>query len=254
MKILIVEDEEQAYKRLKKLIAEAVPGAVILDVVMSIQSAIKWFAGNPMPDLVFMDVNLADGESFEIFKQVSITCPIIFTTAYEEYAIKAFKVNSIAYLLKPVDKADIEAAMAKLHSIKGHSPAPDYVNLLKNLQQPLATAYRERFVVKLGDNLKSIPTDEVAYFFTENKANFLCTREGKKYPIDFNLDQVETQLNPKTYFRINRQFIIAMSSIDEMKSYTRSRVIIKLKPASHLDTIVSVERANKFRDWLEGIV
>ncbi len=254
MKILIVEDEEQAYKRLTKLISEAVPNAVVLNVVMSIQSAVKWFASNPMPDLVFMDVNLADGESFEIFKQTTISCPIIFTTAYEEYAIKAFKVNSIAYLLKPVDKADIEGAMAKLQAIKGHAPMPDYINLLKNLQQSPVANYRERFVIKLGDNLKSIATEEVAYFFTEKKTNFLCTKEGKKYPIDFNLDQVETQLNPKAYFRINRQFIIAMSSIDEMKSYTRSRVIIKLKPASHLDTIVSVERANNFREWLEGML
>jgi two-component system, LytTR family, response regulator LytT len=252
MKILIIEDEEQAYKRLQKIIKETLPAAEILGVVMSVKSAIDWFKNNAMPELVFMDVNLADGISFEIFKQVKITAPIIFTTAYEEYAIQAFKVNSIAYLLKPVDKEAIKEALDKLEHLKGTKPVViDYSTLLKTLQQPIVN-YRERFVVKLGDNLRSIAVEEIAYFYTENKANFLCTLDGKKLPIDFNLDEVEGMINPKKYFRINRQFIIGMASIEEMKSYTRSRVIIKVKPPTTLDTIVSVERAGDFRNWLGG--
>lgn len=252
MKILIIEDEEQAYKRLQKIIKEALPAAEILGVVMSVKSAIDWFKKNNMPELVFMDVNLADGISFEIFKQITITAPIVFTTAYEEYAIQAFKVNSVAYLLKPVNKEAIKEALDKLEQLKGTKPSViDYSTLLKTLQQPIVN-YRERFVVKLGDNLRSIAVEEIAYFFTENKANFLCTLDGKKLPIDFNLDEVEGMINPKKYFRINRQFIIGMASIEEMKSYTRSRVIIKVKPPTTLDTIVSVERAGDFRNWLGG--
>lgn len=252
MNILIIEDEEQAYKRLQKLVKEAVPDANIVDVIMSVRSAVEWFQNNEMPQLIFMDINLADGESFEIFNHIRITAPVIFTTAYEEYAIKAFKVNSIAYLLKPVDKADITEALDKLSTLqKNNAAVLDYQSLVKALQQP--TLYRERFVVKLGDKIRSVPVDEIAYFFTENKTNFLCTTEGKKYPIDFKLDEVENMLNPRKYFRINRQFIVGMNAIDEMKSYTRSRVVIHVKPSSHLDTIVSVERSAAFRSWLEGI-
>jgi two-component system, LytTR family, response regulator LytT len=252
MKLLIIEDEEQAYKRMQKIVKEVLPAAEILGVVMSIKSAVEWFRLHAMPDLIFMDINLADGLSFEIFKEVTITAPIIFTTAHEEHAIEAFKVNSIAYLLKPVDKESVKQALDKLNQLQTSKTAGiDYTVLLKSLQQP-AGNYRERFVVKLGDNLRSIAISDVAYFFTENKTNFLCTLDGKKYPIDFNLDELENIIDPKKYFRINRQFIIGMTAIDEMKSYTRSRVIIKVKPPTHLDTIVSVERAGSFRTWLGG--
>ncbi len=252
MKILIIEDEEQAYKRLQKLIKEVIPSADIAGIVVSVQSAVAWFNKNPMPELVFMDINLADGSSFEIFKSVNISCPIIFTTAYGEYAVQAFKVNSIDYLLKPVDRNDIEKAIEKMMTLRNNSaPLINYAELIRNMV-PVQPSFRERFVIKLGDNLKSVPIEDVAYFFTENKANYLCTREGKKWPIDFNLDQVAEMLNPKKFFRINRQFIISMGAIEEMKSYTRARVIIKLQPPSHLDTIVSVERAGDFRLWLGG--
>jgi two-component system, LytTR family, response regulator LytT len=252
MKVLIIEDEEQAYKRMQKIVKEVLPTAEIVGVVMSVKTAIDWFRKNPMPDLLFMDVNLADGISFEIFKEVVITAPIIFTTAYQEYAIEAFKVNSIAYLLKPVHKEAIKEALNKLEQLKASKPVViDYSTLLKSLQQTPVN-YRERFVVKLGDNLRSVAVEDIAYFFTENKTNFLCTLDGKKLPIDFNLDEVEDMINPKKYFRINRQFIIGMASIEEMKSYTRSRVIIKVKPPTTQDTIVSVERAADFRTWLGG--
>jgi two-component system, LytTR family, response regulator LytT len=252
MKVLIIEDEEQAYARMQKIIKEVVTDAEVLAVIVSVKSAIKWFHDNAMPDLVFMDINLADGVSFEIFKEVTITAPIIFTTAYEEFAIQAFKVNSVAYLLKPVDKEAVTQALEKLHQLQAARPQiTDYTTLLKTLQES-TRVYRERFVVKLGDNLRSIAVEDIAYFFTENKTTFLCTREARKYPIDFNLDEVESMINPKKYFRINRQFIIGIAAIEEMKSYTRSRVIIKVKPPTNFDTIVSVERASDFRTWLGG--
>ncbi len=252
MNVLIIEDEEQAYTRMQKIIKEVLPDARIVAVIVSVNSAIKWFHGHAMPDLVFMDINLADGVSFEIFKEVTITAPIVFTTAYEEYAIQAFKVNSVAYLLKPVDKEAVADALEKLNQLQAARPEiTDYTALLKTLQQS-TRVYRERFVAKLGDNLRSIAVEDIAYFFTENKTTFLCTKEARKYPIDFNLDEVESMINPKKYFRINRQFIIGIAAIEEMKSYTRSRVIIKVKPPTNFDTIVSVERASDFRVWLGG--
>jgi two-component system, LytTR family, response regulator LytT len=252
MNVLIIEDEEQAYTRMQKIIKEVLPDAEIVAVLVSVKSAIKWFRDHAMPQLVFMDINLADGVSFEIFREVTITAPIVFTTAYEEYAIQAFKVNSIAYLLKPVDKEAVAQALEKLNQLQAaRSPITDYTALLKTLQQS-TRVYRERFVVKLGDNLRSIAVEDIAYFFTENKTTFLCTKEARKYPIDFNLDEVEGMINPKKYFRINRQFIVGMAAIEEMKSYTRSRVIIKVKPAASFETIVSVERASDFRTWLGG--
>lgn len=250
MRILIIEDEDQAAKRLRKIVSELVPGAEIPEVLQSVESAANWFKSNPMPELAFMDIHLADGNSFQIFEKVKITCPVIFTTAYHDYALQAFKVNSIDYILKPFDKDDIQNALQKLQSLQGAAaPVIDYSAVLKTLQP---TQYRERFVVKFGDTLKSVNTPDIAYFYTENKANFLCTNDNRRYPIDYNLDQVEAVLNPRQFFRINRQFIIGHHAIDEMKAYTRARVIVTLKPASKLDTVVAVDRAQDFRAWLAG--
>ena len=250
MKILIIEDEEAAYNRLRRLILEILPQAEIVGILTTVQSTIDWFNKQPMPDLVFLDINLGDGPSFEIFKTHNITCPIIFTTAHEEYAMQAFKVNSIDYLLKPIVKEDIETAIGKLNRIKAPAPATLQSEVRYSRQQ--RPSYRERLVVKLGDAIKSVPMDEVAYFYTEKKANYLCTSDGKKYPLEYNLDQIADMVNPRQYFRINRQFIIGLDAIEEMKTYTRARVIVKLKPASHIDTIVSVERSGDFRAWLSG--
>ncbi|MFZ1527359.1 MAG: LytTR family DNA-binding domain-containing protein [Ferruginibacter sp.] len=250
MKILIIEDEEQAAKRLKKIVSELLPGADITDALQSVESAVAWLSSNPMPDLAFMDIHLADGNSFQIFEKVKISCPVIFTTAYHDYALQAFKVNSIDYILKPFDKDDISIALKKLQAIQGaQAPVIDYSAVLKTLQ---TTQYRERFVVKFGDNLKSVNTPDIAYFYTENKANFLCTNDNRRYPIDHNLDHVEEMLNPKQFFRINRQFIIGHHAIDDMKAYTRARVIVTLRPPSKLDTVVAVDRAQDFRAWLAG--
>jgi two-component system, LytTR family, response regulator LytT len=252
MQILILEDEEQAAKRLQKIIKELLPGAVINKVLPTIEKSLEWLTANPMPDLIFLDIQLADGNSFEIFKQVRITCPVIFTTAYDNYALQAFKVNSVDYLLKPIDTGDVKAAVDKLQLLQSNRTAVvDYREVLKNIQQSPA-AYRERFVIKMGDSIKSINTNDIAYFYTENKYNFLCTNDGKRYPIDYNLDQVEHLLNPKNFFRINRQFVIGHHSIEEMKAHTRSRVIVKLRPASKLDTVVAIDRAQDFKSWLAG--
>jgi two-component system, LytTR family, response regulator LytT len=253
MHILILEDEEQAARRLKKIIIELLPVAVINEVLPTIEKALEWLTNNDMPDLIFLDIQLADGNSFEIFRKVNITCPVIFTTAYDNYALKAFKVNSVDYLLKPIDESDVKAAIDKLTMLQSNrADVVDYREVLKNIQQQQPAAYRERFVIKMGDSIKSINTNDIAYFYTENKYNFLCTNDGKRYPVDYNLDQVEQLLNPKNFFRINRQFVIGHHAIEEMKAHTRSRVIVKLRPVSKLDTVVAIDRAQDFKSWLAG--
>jgi len=250
--ILIIEDEEAASQRLQKMVAEALPQANILPPLVSIASAIDWFVHNTAPDLIFLDVHLADGQSFEIFKKVNVTSPVIFTTAYDEYALEAFKVNSIDYLLKPIKKEELKRAVEKFltHSSSLQSGI-NFQKLISSLQlQP--ASYKERFVVKYGEHIKTIETNTSAYFYTENKANFLVTKDNKRFPIDYNLDQLEDLLDPKKFFRINRQFIIGFHAITEMFTYSKSRVLIKLNPPSKLETIVSSERSASFKSWLDG--
>ena len=250
--VLIIEDEEAACKRLQKLVIEALPEAIILSPVASIRSAIEWFSVNNAPDLIFLDVHLADGQSFEIFKKVKVTSPIIFTTAYDQYALEAFKVNSIDYLLKPIKKDELKRAIDKFLSfnVPAHSDV-NFQKLLSALQSP-PLAYKQRFVVRYGEHIKTIETSDSAYFYTENKANFLVTKDNKRYAIDYNLDQLDELLDPKKFFRINRQFIIGFHAITDMFSYSKSRVLIKLNPPSKLETIVSSERSASFKLWLNG--
>jgi two-component system LytT family response regulator len=249
MKILLIEDEDPAAKRLQKMLAEIVPGAEVSDNIVSVSSAIKWFAENPLPDLIISDIQLSDGLSFEIFKAVEILCPVIFTTAYDQYAIEAFTVNSIDYLLKPVKKEELSAAITKYKKIQPAAPAIDIQQLLKSFNSP-SQEYKKRFVVRYGEHIKTINVEEVAFFYTEDKVNFLTTKEGRRFAIDFNLDTLETMLDPKTFFRINRQYIISIQSIAEMFAYSKSRVLVKLNPAAKHETIVSTERSADFKLWL----
>ncbi len=251
MTILIIEDEEPAYRRLQKMLKEAEPSATLLDPIVSVSSAVKWFKQNDAPDLIISDIQLSDGISFEIFKQVDIKCPIIFTTAYDQYAIEAFKVNSIDYLLKPVKKEELEKAVTKFKALspENASPAIDINKLLQSLQ-PAGSDYKKRFVVRYGEHIKTIDIEEVVYFYTEDKATFLCTKDARRFVVDFNLDTLDSILDPKIFFRINRQYIISIHSIAEMFAYSKSRVLIKLSPASKHETIVSTERSADFKHWL----
>jgi two-component system, LytTR family, response regulator LytT len=249
MKILIIEDEEPAAKRLQKMLQEIEPAAIFTDNIVSVASAIKWFKENELPDLIIADIQLSDGLSFEIFKAVEVLCPIVFTTAYDQYAIEAFKVNSIDYLLKPIKKEELATAVAKFKKIRPTTPLININQLLKTFNNP-AAAYKKRFVVRYGDHIKTINVEEVAFFYTEDKVNFLTTKEGRRFTIDFNLDALESMLDPKNFFRINRQYIISIQSIAEMFAYTKSRVLIKLNPPAKHETIVSTERSAEFKLWL----
>ena len=252
--ILIIEDEEPAAKRLQKMILELEPESTVVENIVSVASGIKWLEHNPLPDLIFSDIQLSDGLSFEIFRQVDVSCPIIFITAFDQYAIEAFKVNSIDYLLKPIKKEDLEIAITKYKKITAGTKnnAADLKKLMETFvsSDNKNTAYKSRFIVRYGEHIKTLKIEEVAYFYTEDKINFLTTVEGRRYTIDYNLDSLDAMLDPKTFFRINRQYIISINSIKEMFSYTKSRVLIKLNPPSKHETIVSTERSGDFKLWL----
>ena len=252
LNVLIIEDEEPAAKRLQKMLKEIEPDANVLENIVSVSSALKWFEANPPPDLIFSDIQLSDGLSFEIYKKIEILCPIIFTTAYDQYAMEAFKVNSVDYLLKPIKKEELEKAVSKYKKISQPSPATPAIDINKLLQSfnPAASDYKKRFVVRYGEHIKTINIEEVVYFYTEDKVNFLCTKDGRRFVVDFNLDTLDSTLDPKTFFRINRQYIISIHSIAEMLAYTKSRVLIKLNPPAKHETIVSTERAADFKLWL----
>lgn len=252
MTTLIIEDEEPAYRRLHKMMKELEPDHTLLNQIVSVSSAVKWFKDNEHPDLIISDIQLSDGVSFEIFKQVDIKCPVIFTTAYDQYAIEAFKVNSIDYLLKPVKKDELEKAVTKFKTLTPATAAPaiDINKLLQSLQPAAGNEYKKRFVVRYGEHIKTIDIEEVVYFYTEDKATFLCTKDARRFVVDFNLDTLDSILDPKVFFRINRQFIISIHSIAEMFAYSKSRVLIKLNPAAKHETIVSTERSADFKHWL----
>lgn len=249
--LLILEDEEPAAKRLQKLLHETTQEVEVLAVLDSISAAKSWLATHPHPQLMLVDIHLADGISFELFKQIEINCPIIFTTAYDEYALQAFKLNSIDYLLKPIKKDELQQALKKFTKLKAAQPM-NIDQLLQAVAQTPADKYRQRFVIRYGEHIKTVETKEAAYFYTEARANFLVTRDARRYVIDFNLDQLEQMLNPAEFYRINRQFIISIQSIEEMSTWTKGRVMIKLKPPTKIETIVSTERSADFKKWLAG--
>ena len=249
MNILLIEDEEPAAKRLQKMILEIEPEAKISDNIVSIVSGIKWLKENETPDLIISDIQLADGLSFEIFKAADVHCPVIFTTAYDQYAIEAFRVNSIDYLLKPVKKEELAIAISKYKKLQQAAPTLNIEQLLKSIQ-PQTQDYKKRFVVRYGEHIKTIGIEDVAYFYTEDKINFLTTKENRRFTIDFNLDALESMLDPAAFFRINRQYIICIHSIAEMFAYSKSRVLIKLNPPAKHETVVSTERSADFKLWL----
>ncbi|MFN8165802.1 MAG: LytTR family DNA-binding domain-containing protein [Bacteroidia bacterium] len=252
MRILIIEDEEPAGERLKKMILEIIPDATIPEQIVSIKSAVAYLSQNPPPDLILMDIHLADGNSFEIFEMTVVNAPVIFTTAYDEYAIKAFKVNSVEYLMKPVKKEELAGAIEKYRKYhEKKEAAPDLTKLLESFRD-LKQGFKKRFLIRYGEHIKAVEIDDVAYFYTEDKINFLKTKDNHTYHVDYNLDRLEQILDPEKFFRINRQFIIGIDSIDQMFSFSKSRVKVNLKPPINMDTIVSTERSPFFKEWLGG--
>ena len=248
MKALIIEDEQFAADRLEELLLEIIPEVKIQAKIGSIKESIQWLRNNKT-DIIFLDIQLSDGISFSIFDQINIKTPVIFTTAYDQYAIKAFDLNSIAYLLKPIRKKDLEESLDKYQSLKSAFTI-DFENLLAGLQGQ--TNYKKRFLIQLGEKLIKINTKDIAYFYAFEKNVFSKTFQNKTYPMDFSIEKLEQLIDPSQFYRINRKFLINMDAISKMVAWSRSRVKIELepKPDPNLDTIVSIERTADFKAWL----
>ena len=247
--VLIIEDEHYAAQKLIRQLQNIDPDMEVLAVLDSVDESVKWLKQNSA-DLIFLDIHLGDDDSFRIFEKIKIRTPVIFTTAYDQYAIKAFRLNSIDYLLKPVNKKDLQAALQKYYDLDSPAQQIDYKELLDSLKSAPEAQYQKRFMVYFGDRVKSIATEEVAYFFAEGKYVYLVSKEGKEYIIDFTLEKLVQSLDPQYFFRINRQFIICIECIQEMITYTKGRLKIELKPKSSREVIVSIERSSEFKKWL----
>ena len=254
MRIVIVEDENLLAKKLQKMVLELEPTAEITAITNSITSTLTWLQLNGCPDLFLMDIELADGQSFEIFKQVDIKCPIIFTTAYDEFALKAFKVSSIDYLLKPIKLEELRAAINKYHFVSGATAASAGMqlnNLLLALRKmPSSKNFRDRFLVKLGQKSVSIPMDEIAFFYTEKGVNYLLTDGKRKYIIDYTLDEIEKSVDPGKFFRANRQFILSSTATSAVLPWFNGKLKIETDPPHEEHIIISREKANDFRKWM----
>lgn len=263
MNILIVEDEKLAVRKLTKLIEETAPEFIIRGITPSIAATVDWIAenraqGEPEPDIIFMDIELADGQSFEIFNRTQIRSTVIFTTSYDEYALQAFKVNSIDYLLKPVQQEDLQRSIRKyydLTSAQTSAPAQgSQLNLeaiLKslNIHTP-AREYRKRFLVKQGARLLSVETSEIAYFYIDGGLTFFKNFHGQKFVVDYKMDELDEFLDPDKFFRVNRALIVTHRSVAQMQPYYNHRLALTLQPALDKETIVSRERANDFKIWM----
>jgi len=248
IKVLIVEDEKIAAGNLELMFSEIEPAIEVLAKLESVRDTVKWLRENQV-DLIFLDVNLADGLSFKIFEQLKVKTPVIFTTAYDEYAIKAFKLNSVDYLLKPLDKKEIAASISKFKELRFQPSGNDKIDqLLEALQKK--QEYQKRFIVYSGEKIKTIDVKDIAYFFVQNEDVYLCSKEGRNYPVDYTLDHLEEILEPDFFFRINRQFIIHIDSIENMYLLSKSRIKLILKPLPEAETIVSLSRTGNFRQWL----
>jgi DNA-binding LytR/AlgR family response regulator len=251
MKIAIIEDEELAADRLGDMILEIVPDSRIVARCGSVRESVSWLMNNTA-DLIFLDIQLSDGLSFSIFDRISISTPVIFTTAYDQYAIRAFELNSISYLLKPIRKSDLEESLRKYQSMKS-AFSIDFDRLLAGIRGE-DPGYKKRFLIRTGEKLKKVETANIAYFYALEKSVFCRTFENKMMPVDYTLDALESLIDPALFFRINRKYIVNLEAIDNMLAWSRSRIKLELTPPvkDADDTIVSIERSADFKRWMNS--
>lgn len=248
MKIIIIEDEKPAARLLKRRVEKL--GFEVSEMLHSVEESVAWLHENSTPDLIFLDIQLSDGLSFEIFNQVEVSSAIIFTTAYDEYVLKAFKLNSVDYLLKPVDEEELNFALDKFE--KQHKPSQAAIDL-GAIKKIFSTnqQFKERFSIKIGTSIKIIETENIECFFSENKASYIHTKENKNYLVDYSLEKIEEQLDPRKFFRINRSQLIRIDSIKDITVYSNSRLKINLQTYNESELIVSREKVTDFKKWLE---
>lgn len=251
MNVLIIEDETLAADRLEKKLKQIDPGCQVLAKIGSVKESVKWLMQNSA-DLIFLDIQLSDGLSFSIFDRVNVDTPIIFTTAYDQYAIKAFQLNSVSYLLKPIRNKDLEESLKKYRAMKS-AFSIDFETLLANYRGEKPD-YKKRFLIRIGDKLKKVETADIAYFFAMEKNVFLTGFNGNSLPVDHSLDNLENLLDPEKFFRINRRYIVNLESIQNMVAWSRSRIKLELhpKPDDETDTVVSIDRSADFKKWMNS--
>ena len=246
MKVVIVEDERLASKRLEYLLHKVEPGMEVLQILESVDDAVNWFSQNPKPDLIFMDIQLDDGISFEIFDAIKIDCPVIFTTAYNEYAIRAFKVNSVDYLLKPIEQEALEKAIQKFKKL--FAEHYDFEEKIAKVFGQISAKYKSRFFVKVGIRYQSIPVENICCFFVEERNTFLKTKQDKTYDLDYSLEHLQNILDPSLFFRINRNYLVSINYIDDIIGYSTNRLKLKM---GKTELIVSREKVAEFKFWMD---
>lgn len=256
MNVLIVEDEQLAVLKLTKLLAEVAPHLEVAAATASVIGTVSYLENNPAPDLIFMDIELADGQSFEIFERINVPAPVIFTTSYDEYAIKAFKVNSIDYLLKPIKRHDLAASLQKHQELYASKKVTGDTlfaidSLIEQLRkQVLPTDYRSRFLVRHLSQWLPVNASEIAFFYSQDGVTLFRTTNNQKFPVDYALDELETMLDPKLFFRSNRQYLINITAVQQIHSYFNNKLKITLKPTADDEVLVSRERAADFKKWM----
>lgn len=250
MNVLIVEDELHATEQLKTCLEKEQLDIQILNTTTSVKETLHWFNNNEEPDLLFLDIQLSDGLCFEILQQKEILCPIIFTTAFDKFAIKAFEVNSLDYILKPYTQEEIHQSIMKLQKLEAYQQKKLDTTLLKTILPSFKNKYKNRFFVKFGSQALSIPTEEIAFFYTEDVATILVSTQGKKYVVNYSLDQLEKVVDPSLFFRITRQFLIHHQAIDAMHCLGKGRIQLTLKHTTLPTAMVSRNRTAGFKEWL----
>lgn len=248
MKVVIIEDEKLVAERLEKLLYEIDPSISVMAKISTVRDSVTWL-GNNDPDLIFLDVHLSDGLSLKIFKQIELKTPIIFTTAYDQYAVEAFKVNSVDYLLKPIDIDELAQSISKFkNSVVNGVHANDFKTLLKIIDKE--NKYKKRFTINVGRKIKIINTSDIAYFYVMEKSNFLCTYNSENIDVDYSLDKLELILDPDVFFRINRKYLININSIKNIYTLSKSKMKVELNPSINEDIIISFKRSGAFKKWL----
>ncbi|WP_310395678.1 LytTR family DNA-binding domain-containing protein [Hymenobacter sp.] len=255
MTILIIEDEALAARKLSGFLRAHDSTAQILGPIDSVEEAVSWLNSHPQPDLIFLDVHLADGNSFSIFERVAVHAPVIFTTAYDQYALRAFEVNSVHYVLKPLTQAGIDSCFAKLTTLQRSLvsvplPAPNYEHLVELLRKT-TLAYKARFLVKAGSRIQSVPVEQVAYCYAEEGVTFLMTLRRARFAVDYTLEELEAKLDPNCFFRLNRRFIVHFQAIHEIHSHFKGRLKVALTPTYPAEIVVSSETTPAFKLWMD---
>jgi DNA-binding LytR/AlgR family response regulator len=253
MNVVIIEDEHLTAERIASLLGQIDPGISILTTIDSVKRSVEWFSTNTSPDLVFMDIQLADGLSFDIFDAVVIEAPVIFITAFQEYAIKAFKVNSVDYLLKPVSEEDLRAALVKFRKYHDHELSVPSIggDLLRNIREMISKPFKSRFMVRVGEHIKSIDVDDILFFYSLQKGTYLHSVDNRNYVIDYTLGKLEEILDPVLFHRINRKYLISHRAISDLLTLSSSKLKVKLLHSDDDDIFISRERVGSFKTWLD---